>query len=516
MTEPTSDSYLRLPRRRYFSALELHAAAIGTIAAAVLVVGYGFGFEPAQTIVPGFPTMKARTAGSLMLLSLSFLLSLRTSQRALWASSALGLGVAVFALWMGATRTAVVPTNPWLIVPSNATLFCLFVGGGVMLLINHAPRLSIVTAVLALVAATPAMFRILALLLFQGAPDENSPLNTMALHTAALIVWFLLGCVILHPRLRIAAVLLQASLRGRLLRTAMIVAVLLPIVAGAVSLLLSSLLGGAEESLFALDATIYVTTGALLLWWLSAVIEGWQKEANEQAARLSRTNEALEQYASSAAHDLKAPARHVMLYGELLDEALSKGDVAAARRHAKAIRDSALEMPKIIDGMLDFSRSAFTRISLTGNSLSELVQAAAAQSASDLQAAGARVSVLHEARLHCDSSLITTVFSNLILNAIQSRRRDRPLVITIDAVREDAGWRISVEDNGQGFEPDFAVVAFNPLARGVPASGEGAGIGLSTCRTIVQAHGGEIHIDASFRNGARIVFTIPDRAPPSS
>jgi len=228
------------------------------------VVGYGFNFAPAQTIAPGFPTMKPRTAAALMALSLSYLLSLRQSQRSLWLSSGLAAAVAIYVLWMGLSRPPEVPADPWAVVPSNATIFGLFAGGVSVLLINHAPRLSMATAVLALVAATPALFRILALLLFQGPPDETSPLNTMALHTAALIVWFMLVCVMLHPKLGISRVLLQASLRGRLLRTALLVAVALPIVAGAASLLLSSLLGGAQEGLVALNATIYVPMGATL------------------------------------------------------------------------------------------------------------------------------------------------------------------------------------------------------------------------------------------------------------
>jgi signal transduction histidine kinase len=159
--------------------------------------------------------------------------------------------------------------------------------------------------------------------------------------------------------------------------------------------------------------------------------------------------------------------------------------------------------------MLDYSRSAFTRITLTENSLSELVQAACAAHATDLEAAGAKVIVLSESRLSCDWTLMTTVFQNLVGNALKNRRRDRPLVIRIGCVREEASWRISVEDNGVGFEPDFAAVAFNPLARGINAAGEGSGIGLSTCRTIVQSHGGEIRIDPSFRGGARVEFTLP-------
>ena len=65
MSQTTAENYLHLPRRRYFSALEWHAVAIGSIAAAVLIIGYGFNFEPLQTLVPSFPTMKARTAAAL-------------------------------------------------------------------------------------------------------------------------------------------------------------------------------------------------------------------------------------------------------------------------------------------------------------------------------------------------------------------------------------------------------------------------------------------------------------------
>src|SRR5262245_29094013 len=84
----TVDTYLHLPRRRYFSAIELHAVAIGSIAAVVLLIGYGFNFTPLQTLIPGFPAMAPITAGLIMALSLSCLLSLRGSQRLTWLSAA--------------------------------------------------------------------------------------------------------------------------------------------------------------------------------------------------------------------------------------------------------------------------------------------------------------------------------------------------------------------------------------------------------------------------------------------
>ncbi len=138
-------------------------------------------------------------------------------------------------------------------------------------------------------------------------------------------------------------------------------------------------------------------------------------------------------------------------------------------------------------------------------------EAAARQNARDLETVGAHITVVHEIRVRCDSTLVTTVFQNLIVNAIKNRRRDRPLSIRIDGVREEAGCRISIEDNGVGFDPNFAAVALNPLARGVHTAGEGTGIGLATCRTIIQSHGGEIRIDPNWRNGARVEFTLPDK-----
>jgi signal transduction histidine kinase len=503
------DSYLQLPGRRYFSALEVHAAIIGTIAAVVVLIGYGFDIEPVQSLAPGFPTMKLRTASCIMALSLSYLLSLRRSDRAHWGAVTIAAGVLALLVWSLATPPAPAPGDPWSIRPSFGTHFCLAACALALLVITLAPRLGVLAAALALTAAAPAMFRIIGLLLFGGAPDLTSPLNTMALHTAALIAWFSLVGLILHPALPFGRALLQASLRGRLLRRALPFSLLLPVTAAAVSFSAQAILDWPSEALFAFSATINVVAGAVLIWWLSSVAEDWQGEANAQAARLSRANEALEQYASSAAHDLKAPVRHVLLYGELLEEALAQGDVAAARRHAKSVRDSAMVLPGIIDGMLDYSRSAYTRISLADVSLSELIQTAAAQVASDQQAAGASIRVLAEARLRCDSTLLTTVFQNLISNAITSRRRDRRLEIRINCTREGSDWRITFEDNGAGFDPEFAIIAFNPLARGVHVAGEGAGIGLATCRNIIQSHGGKIWIDPAHRQGARIVFTLP-------
>src|SRR5262245_47520908 len=122
VTRRTVDSLIQLPRRRAFTALELHAAAIGTVAAIVLLFGYGFGIEPIQTIIPGFPTMKLRTAAVFMALSLSCLLSLRGTRLSRTMSVALAFATVSWIVW-SRIDLALRPDAPRMFVlPSEGTV----------------------------------------------------------------------------------------------------------------------------------------------------------------------------------------------------------------------------------------------------------------------------------------------------------------------------------------------------------------------------------------------------------
>jgi signal transduction histidine kinase len=80
------------------------------------------------------------------------------------------------------------------------------------------------------------------------------------------------------------------------------------------------------------------------------------------------------------------------------------------------------------------------------------------------------------------------VFQNLIANAFKFHNGDAPQV-TVSARHGDVGWVFSVRDNGIGLPKDSAI--FEMFKRG-GGEHEGSGIGLATCRRIVEAHGGRI------------------------
>ena len=97
------------------------------------------------------------------------------------------------------------------------------------------------------------------------------------------------------------------------------------------------------------------------------------------------------------------------------------------------------------------------------------------------------------------------VFQNLIANGLKFHDGDDP-VVAISASRDAGGWTFAVRDNGIGLPADSAI--FEMFTRG-GGGHEGSGIGLATCRRIVEAHGGRIWAEPAAGGGSTFLFTLP-------
>ena len=109
-----------------------------------------------------------------------------------------------------------------------------------------------------------------------------------------------------------------------------------------------------------------------------------------------------------------------------------------------------------------------------------------------------------------DAALIVQVLINLLNNAVKYTPEGAHIVI---GAKRDGAWaRIWVEDDGQGVPAGDEDKVFDMFYTGVkrsPDSRRGIGLGLALCRSIVQAHGGEIRAENLKPHGARFVFTLP-------
>src|ERR1700688_3693071 len=113
-------------------------------------------------------------------------------------------------------------------------------------------------------------------------------------------------------------------------------------------------------------------------------------------------------------------------------------------------------------------------------------------------------------RVQGDQVQLQQVMVNLILNAIQAMsgigEGARELQISIDAIPSEGGVRVGVRDTGPGLSPESLSRLFESFYTTKP---EGMGMGLSICRSIIEAHGGRLWAIPCEPRGALFQFTIP-------
>ena len=106
-----------------------------------------------------------------------------------------------------------------------------------------------------------------------------------------------------------------------------------------------------------------------------------------------------------------------------------------------------------------------------------------------------------------DRVQIQQVFLNLLRNAMESMQDSprRELTVSTAPAPEDL-IAVRVSDTGSGIDPNVMEKLFQPL---VTTKKQGMGVGLSICRTIIEAHGGKISVEANPAGGTTFCVTLP-------
>jgi PAS domain S-box-containing protein len=233
--------------------------------------------------------------------------------------------------------------------------------------------------------------------------------------------------------------------------------------------------------------------------------------AERSRSALARINEELQQFTFATSHDLREPLRTVNIYAQLLQRRTAGKLDDKSAECLNFVLAGAGQMDRLINALLDYSKAGeVTSEPLFEMEMESVLRSTLAISRQTIEEAGALVTHDPLPRITGSELHIGQLLQNLVSNAVKYRRSEPPK-IHVSAKRAVDGWMFSVSDNGQGIPPDQFSNIFTVFARLHGHDYPGTGIGLATCRKIVERYGGRIWVESEVGKGSTFFFTLPGK-----
>jgi PAS domain S-box-containing protein len=235
-----------------------------------------------------------------------------------------------------------------------------------------------------------------------------------------------------------------------------------------------------------------------------------EEELQKKSAELTRSNLELRHFAYIASHDLQEPLRAISGFTELLAKRYHGKLDERADKYIGFIMEGTSRMQQMIQDLLTYSR-----VESQGHEFERT------DSNASLDQALANLQVLIEENnaiitndplpgITADRDQITSLFQNLIANAVKFHKPGVIPKIHVSARQNENNWEFFVADNGIGIDPKYEDRLFRIFSRlHTKSEYPGTGIGLAMCKRIVDRHGGAIWLKSAPDAGTTFYFTIP-------
>jgi signal transduction histidine kinase len=226
----------------------------------------------------------------------------------------------------------------------------------------------------------------------------------------------------------------------------------------------------------------------------------------ERSKALERINQDLEGFTFSVSHDLRAPLRAIMGFSKALVEDYGRAVDSEMKQTLDRINAAAVRMATIIEDLLTFSRLGRKEFVRRKIDLSDMAHSVAADFKRRHPARDITFEIEDHLKIDGDPTLVRMAIENLLDNAAKFTSKVPRGIVSF---RRAGPRTFVVQDNGAGFDPQFADKLFRPFERLHSASEfPGTGIGLANVQRIVERHGGKVWAEGKPNEGASFYFCL--------
>ena len=234
------------------------------------------------------------------------------------------------------------------------------------------------------------------------------------------------------------------------------------------------------------------------------------QELSDAKDILKKKNSDLENFAYAASHDLKEPLRMIAMYTQLLERRMKDTLSTENKEFMAFVTGGVFRMETLLNDLLLYSRMGRSDEALIPVNLNNTLLLVQNNLQVAIKESDTTLMIDDLPTVSATRTEMTQLFQNLIANSIKFKKKEIPPVIKLCYTKEDAFYHFSVEDNGIGIAPEYQEKVFNIFMHiHTQEHYAGSGIGLSTCKKIIENMNGRIWIQSTENVGTSVHFTIP-------
>ena len=247
-------------------------------------------------------------------------------------------------------------------------------------------------------------------------------------------------------------------------------------------------------------------------------LERHETELQQYTKKLEASNRELQDFAYVASHDLQEPLRKIETFGERLLKKFADELPDGARDFIERMNSATGRMRRLITDLLAYSRITTKARPFVKVDLASIVDGVLSDLQIRIEETDAEIDVDTLPVIDADPTQMRQLFQNLIANALKFQPADRQPVVKISCETRGGNFlsgepdscEIKVQDNGIGFDNKYKEQIFTIFQRLHGRNDyEGTGIGLATCRKIMDRHDGAIDAQGEEGVGATFILTLP-------